>query len=119
MFFIGIFGVQNKARSLKEFDVAICADCERWSRAELVEEYTYFHFFFIPLYKWNKKYYVRLRCCQSLYEADAEYAKELKTSDTIDFDKLKKIGSSANICPDCGRPVEPGFLYCPYCGGRL
>lgn len=119
MFFIGIFGVQNKAKSLREFDTVICPDCGRWSRAELIEEYTYFHFFFLPLFKWNKKYYVNLRCCRALYEVDAEYASELKTSETIDFNKLTKLVSPITICPHCSNPVDPGFSYCPRCGGKL
>ena len=119
MFFVGIFGVQNKSKIIKEFDSVICPNCGRWTRAELIEEYTYFHMFFIPLFKWGKKYYVRLRCCGALYEAAPEYASDLKTAANIDFEKLSKIGPAVNTCPHCGNPVDPGFSFCPRCGEKL
>ena len=26
---------------------------------------------------------------------------------------------SAGTCPQCGRPINPGFRYCPNCGQRI
>lgn len=120
MFFIGIFGVQNKERSIREYDNIICPECSRLSRAELFETYTYFHLFFIPLFKWNKKYYVKLRCCNIVYIVDDDYISELKKSHDIDFRRLKKIQESEhNYCNNCGNIVDPRFSYCPFCGQKL
>ncbi|MDI3481892.1 MAG: hypothetical protein PWQ97_1547 [Tepidanaerobacteraceae bacterium] len=119
MFFIGIFGIQNKERLIKQFDNIICPACGRLSRAELMEYYTYFHFFFIPLFKWNRKYFLRLRCCGSLFEVEEEYTKEIIQGGEIDFDKLKKVGSAGGYCPNCGNFVNPGYNFCPYCGTKL
>jgi hypothetical protein len=85
MFFFGIFGIQQKDRSIKEFDNIICPDCGRLTRAELRESYTYFHFFFIPLIKWNRQCFLQLRCCGSLYMVDSDYVDELKRSENVDF----------------------------------
>jgi hypothetical protein len=119
MFFIGIFGVQDKDRLIREYDSIICPGCGRLSRAELVELYTYFHFFFIPLFKWNRRYFIRFRCCGSIYAVEGNYVQELKKGATLDTGRLEKIGASGNTCPGCGNYVNPGFNYCPYCGAKL
>jgi len=119
MFFIGIFGIQNKYRIVKEFYNVVCPNCDRLSRIELVETYDYFHFFFIPLFRWNFKYYLKARCCNSLYEVDKDYFHELKNSNTIDFNRVRSVYSNPNICPNCGGFINPGFSFCPHCGQRL
>lgn len=119
MFFFGIFGIQDKEKILRNFSGIVCPNCDKLSRAELITSYRYLHFFFIPVFKWNKKYYVLLRCCKSLYEANEMYAQELKTSDDIDFSKLYKVTTPDNICPGCGNYINPAFNYCPFCGQQL
>lgn len=119
MFFIGIFGIQNKERPVREFDSIVCPNCGRLSRAELIQTYTYFHFFFIPLFRWGYRYFLRLRCCGSSYEVDKDYVEELMHSDNVDFDRLKKFGSSSGFCPNCGAYVNPGYNFCPHCGTKL
>lgn len=31
----------------------------------------------------------------------------------------EEVIEQAKYCPSCGRPVEPDFLLCPYCGEKL
>lgn len=115
-FFIGIFGIQDKQRTIKEFNNVICA-CGSLSSAELIEKYTYFHFFFLPLFKWNREYYVRFRCCNRLFKVPEDYVDELKDSSDIDIERLEEIDSfSRHTCPNCGAHIDPSFVYCPYCG---
>ena len=90
MFFFGIFGVQNKSRVVKEFNNVICR-CGRLSSMQLIEEYMYFHFFFIPIFRWGRKYLNRIREKESPYK----------------------------ICPSCGKYVDSNYKYCPYCGAEL
>ena len=45
----------------------ICPSCGRYGRYEVTVEYTCFSLFFIPILKWNKKYYVKSSCCGSIY----------------------------------------------------
>lgn len=118
MFFIGIFGIEPKNKTIKEFNNTICPTCDRLTKAELVQTYTCFHFFFLPLFKWNFKYYIRFICCNSIYEVDEGYVDELKNSDTIDVNRLKKMSFNKNICPECGNYVNPDFSYCPHCGRK-
>lgn len=119
MFFFGVFGIQDKQRTVKEFGNVLCPDCERLSRAELIESFTFFHFFFIPLFRWNKKYFITMRCCRSLYTVNEDYFQELKNSDSIDFSRLNRIRVSHDICPLCGNYINPNFNFCPKCGQKL
>ena len=47
-FFIGIFGIQDKQKTIREFNNVVCSYCGSLSRAELIEQYTYFHFSSYP-----------------------------------------------------------------------
>lgn len=126
MFFIGIFGVEEKEKTLREFPGTVCGHCGRLDKAALTEVYTYFHVFFIPTFKWNRRYFVRMRCCGAVYEAPAEYAKELKEGASLDFSRLKKVSGGFGTdwdnvyarCPGCGKAYDRSFAYCPYCGRK-
>lgn len=125
MFFIGIFGIEDKEKELREYENIVCPDCGRYSRAVLIVHYTYFHIFFIPTIRWNKQYYVRVRGCGAVYEADAEYGRQLEQGMGLDFSRLKKVssgfggfGESYSTCRNCGQTYDPGFAYCPHCGTK-
>lgn len=128
MFFIGIFGIEEKEKEINAFAQVVCPVCGRFSQAVFFEHYTYFHIFFIPTFRWNKHFYIKLRCCGAIYEADATYAERLKTADTIDFTRLKLVSSgfaafagfdnSDTVCQSCGRSYDSSFAFCPHCGTK-
>ncbi len=128
MFFVGIFGIDSKQKQIREFGSITCGCCGRLSRAELVLNYTYFHIFFIPTFRWNKRYYVKLRCCGAVYEADADYAQILISAADIDFSRLKKVSggfggmgefsSFYDKCQNCGARIDASFSWCPHCGAK-
>ncbi|NLT96782.1 MAG: zinc ribbon domain-containing protein, partial [Christensenellaceae bacterium] len=43
MFFIGIFGIEDKEKELREYANIVCPNCGGYSRAVLTQYYTYFH----------------------------------------------------------------------------
>lgn len=125
MFFIGIFGIGDKEKPVRDFPNAVCPCCGRLTAASFFERYTYFHLFFIPAFKWSRQYLVRLRCCGALYEADAAYARTLKTAPGIDFSRLEKVSGGFGAfhgmlarCAVCGAEFEAGYAYCPHCGAK-
>lgn len=129
MFFIGIFGIDTKEKQLRTFDNVVCGTCGRLSRATLTQTYTYFHIFFIPTFRWNKHYYIKLRCCGAVYEADEAYAQALKTAGDIDFSRLKRVSSGfgdfgdfgdtgSTTCAHCGARLDNSFSWCPHCGHK-
>ncbi|MHB1314000.1 MAG: zinc ribbon domain-containing protein [Christensenellales bacterium] len=126
MFFIGIFGVGQKQKHIKDFTNIVCPHCSRLATAELLECFSYFHLFFIPVFKWNRRCLIRLRCCGAVYEAGMEYGRALKGHEIIDFSKLKKVDGGSEgyrsafytACTNCGKAFDGAFQYCPYCGTK-
>ena len=117
MFFIGVFGTGEDRKELRTFPNIICPCCGRYAQAKLVFQYSYFHFFFLPLFKFHKKYLVLPSCGCSVYEADAAYAEELRTADRIDMTRLNLV-NRRRICRRCMRELSGGFDFCPYCGEK-
>jgi predicted RNA-binding Zn-ribbon protein involved in translation (DUF1610 family) len=125
MFFVGIFGIESKEKDIKTFGSVVCPDCGRMSTAALFMRYTFFHIFFIPTFRWNRRYFIKLRCCGALYEVPADYAEALKNEDYIDFSRLKKVSGGFGgyndffaVCASCGKSFDKSFPYCPYCGAK-
>lgn len=129
MFFIGIFGVENKQKEIKELKTIECKTCEIRTRGVLVKSYEYFHIFFIPIFRWNEKYYVMCKRCNSIYEISKERGKEIENDENLDI-KLddmvliqegERYGKNAleRRCPNCGNILKEDYKYCPYCGNKL
>lgn len=76
MIFIGGIGQGQRELDYRRAAV-LCAVCGGYGRYQVIMTYTYFSFFFIPLFKWNRRYYVKMSCCGSLYELDPEVGKAL------------------------------------------
>ena len=70
MFFI--MGMSQGQKQLDYNQTVICGVCGRYGRYDVFMTYMYFSFFFIPLFKWNRRYYVQTSCCGSVYELNPE-----------------------------------------------
>ena len=76
MIFIG--GISQGQKELAYGGSAVlCAICGGYGRYQVIMTYTYFSFFFIPLFKWNRRYYVKTTCCGSVYELDPEVGRAI------------------------------------------
>lgn len=131
MFFIGIFGIEEKAKVIGQKDVEMCPFCARKGYHTFFKVYNYFHFFFIPLFKWNTRYFIQTSCCSKLYlitnpqlTYDLERGRDV-TFTLADVELYKNLpqmydeGIDFDFCPNCGNRVSKTFLYCPYCGQKL
>lgn len=122
MFFI--FGISTKENNLDFNQTIICPCCDGYGRLEVIMTYTYFSLFFLPIFKWNKKYYVKSSCCDSLYTIHRELGRTIEKGNkvTINESDLNPISINYNNrpnCMNCGFPVTDEFDYCPKCGTRL
>ena len=70
MFAFGLQGVSQGQKILSEGLVRLCGSCGSHGRYQVIMTYMYFSFFFIPLFKWNRRYYVKMDCCEAVYELD-------------------------------------------------
>lgn len=126
MFFIGVFGIEEKHKEIRSVQNMVCKDCERMTTYELIEAYNFFHFFFVPIFKWNYRYYLKCRSCTTVFQIPKELGEALKMGknppiNNEDLNHVFKEENSISVtrCNNCGREIECKFQYCPHCGHRL
>lgn len=131
MFFIGIFGIENKDKEVKDLNNLTCKKCNSTIKGKLIKNFDFFHFFFIPIFKWNEKYYVLCNRCKCLYSIPKEKGKAIEKGEEVNITywDLQEVYSDNNInfnnrydmkiCPNCGEQVKRHFKYCPYCGKEV
>lgn len=121
MFFI--MGISDKEVKLNFDQLVICKCCGKYGHIEVFMRYTYFMFFFIPLFKWNRRYYVRMNCCNSVAEISSDIGKGIEngTITSINPDTLQFGGKGYTVkhCSYCGFTTAEDFEYCPKCGRKL
>jgi len=123
MFFIGIFGIESKQKEVGYVQEIGCKNCPS-KELKIYKTYDFFHFFFIPLFKWNIAYYAICKNCRAVYEIPREKGEGVEKGykDVLSYWDLKQSEKSESFpqrCGSCGRTVEPNYQYCPYCGEKL
>lgn len=122
MFFIGVFGVKEGQKEIGTENNVICPGCGRLTSLHVVKQSSYFHVFFIPVFRWNVKYYAKSLCCGQVFEVSTEAGREFEEgkSGAISQADLVKLGrpraSGSYTCMRCNGPVEDGYRFCPHCG---
>ena len=128
MFFIGIFGIENKEKEVKIINNLTCKSCNRLSMARIIKHYEFFHFFFIPIFKWNEKYYVECGSCKKIFSISKEKGKMIERGENIDITYWDSHEINNNyaydyninsVCKSCGKVVDSEYKYCPYCGHEI
>jgi hypothetical protein len=120
-----IFGISNGEKKLDFVQTMLCSHCGLFTRLELTMTYMYFSLFFLPLFRWSKRYYVKSSCCGRVYEIDHELGRRLQKGELInlteqDLQEINNGGQTyAGRCSYCGYPASPEFEYCPKCGRKL
>lgn len=135
MFFI--FGVNSDRKEIGSFGPVICGCCGRYGRYQVYMTCMCLSLFFIPVFRWGRKYYVETSCCQSLYELDPQAGRRLQRGEQTEIRPeemtlIRRGGSSSGssgwgwasqkrslYCPACGYETEEDFKYCPRCGREL
>lgn len=129
MFFIGVFGIENKQKEICEVNQLQCKNCEGVTSGKLYKTFQCFHFFFIPIIKWNEEYYLKCNSCRSIFRISSEkggnFEKGMGEELTYwDLEEVKNnYGSDATedkiICQSCGASIDNKYKYCPYCGNKM
>ena len=91
-----IMGINNGRKTLNFTQYLICPCCGMSGRAEIVKTYTYFMLFFIPLFRWNRRYFVTMKCCGACCEIDPALGRAIERgdADSIRAEDLNFSGSS-------------------------
>lgn len=120
MFFI--FGISSKQKAIDFTQTIICPSCESYGRLELFMTYSFASLFFIPIFKWNKKYYIKTSCCGSLYLIENDLGKAIERGEANKINESDMHPISINrswSCSNCSYTIEDNFEYCPKCGEKL
>ena len=125
MFFM--IGVNEKSEELDYDELITCDMCGAYGRLSVFMTYTVLYLFFIPVFKWNYRYFAKTSCCNTVYELDQETGEALRHGEYVKIDP-----SALNIlyqgnrtiqgykrCAYCGYETEEDFEYCPKCGRRF
>lgn len=78
--------------------------------------------FFIPLFRFGRRYFISCPNCGAVYEISKEEGHRLEMDPTAEInpDRIyRMVGQMAHYCPNCGAPIEPESRYCPRCGRKL
>lgn len=120
MFFI--MGVSPKREELDFNQTMVCSYCGKYGRYSVVRESTALSLFFIPVFKWGQKYYVRSTCCGSIYSIDKELGDRIVRGENVtltekDLDLVYE-GEKQHMkrCSNCSFETKEDFQYCPKCG---
>lgn len=131
MFFV--FGINSGSKAIEYVKTLLCNRCGKYGRYEITMTYMCFSLFFIPIFKWNKQYYVKTTCCGTLYALDPIIGKRIQKGENIEFSeedlKLVKPGfqngwsysnEARNLhCNNCEFETTEDYIYCPKCGEKL
>lgn len=76
MFFF--YGWGTKADKKEVYDQKFCPTCNALVPFHGVIQYDYFSLFFIPIIKWNKRYYMECPYCGNAYSISKETYQQIK-----------------------------------------
>ena len=122
-----MFFIMAITEGRKDFDynqLITCDSCGRYGRFQVFMLYTVLSLFFIPTFKWNKRYYVQTSCCGMVYELDPEVGKRIAGGEDVRIrpEDLHQVSQSRGFfkrCNNCGYGTAEDFDYCPKCGTRF
>lgn len=124
MFFI--MGISSGEKKLNFVQTIVCSVCGKFGRLEAYMTYTYFSLFFIPLFRWNVKYFVVSSCCGTVYSIDKSLGRRIQKGEEVSLTENDLIQAGHHSqrnespgCPFCGYPVSKEFEFCPKCGRKL
>lgn len=120
-----IFGINEGRKQLPFRQNVPCPVCGRYGAMTAWMAYTYFMLFFIPLFKWNRRYFIRMECCGATCGIPEELGRDIESGKATVLDPSRLgFGRSARgpgirRCPNCGFATAEDFFFCPRCGKPL
>lgn len=129
MFFVG--GISQGTKELVyQAIMFVCDRCGRYGRYQVFMTYSYLSLFFIPVFKWNRKYYAKSTCCGTIYEIHTEIGQRIAKGEEIqlrpehltlvaDGHQEPEWQTEVKTCTGCGYETKENFAFCPKCGKKF
>lgn len=120
MFFI--MGSGQNRKQLNFDQLIICKCCQRYGHIQIIMTYSYFSFFFIPIFKWGKRYFAKMSCCGEVCELNSELGKDIERGRLTALNEellFQEKQQEWKYCQHCGFSTPEEFEYCPKCGQKL
>ncbi|MFQ7106092.1 MAG: zinc ribbon domain-containing protein [Neglectibacter timonensis] len=128
MFFI--IGISDGRKDLNFNQMVICSSCGQYGRYTVYMTYTALSLFFIPVFKWNRQYFVQTSCCGKVYRLNPETGRRIAWGEQLeiqpgDLEPLSGGWQSGQYyhrvkrCMSCGFSTDEDYEFCPKCGRRL
>lgn len=119
-----MLGINDDRRDLDFSQMVICDACGAYGRYQVFMTFTVLSLFFIPCFKWNRRYYVQTSCCGRIYELDREIGAAIARGEQAEIrpEHLKEMpGQNYRIhrCTNCGYETQEDFEFCPKCGRKF
>lgn len=116
----------TEGKKLLDFNQTIlCEECGKFGRFQVFMTYTVLSLFFIPVFRWNRRYFVETSCCHALFSLEDSVGEAIARGEQAvirseDIRKLRPGSSQAHKrCSLCGFETEEAYDFCPKCGNRL
>ncbi|NDL68774.1 zinc ribbon domain-containing protein [Anaerotalea alkaliphila] len=126
-----IAGITTQQKQLDYNQGMLCPLCCNFGRYEVYMETMVATLFFLPLFRWNKKFYVITTCCHSVYAISKELGTAIAKGEPVRLEEKdlhlvhRSREASCNLsagelhCPQCGAQVQEDFKFCPQCAQPL
>lgn len=121
MFFV--MGISQGQKRLDFDQLIVCGHCGKYGHLEVYLVYSYLSLFFIPVFKWGRRYFVKTTCCGASAELDADLGRRIERGEVTSLpesiipDTYRYQGRKH--CSACGYETEEDFQFCPKCGARF
>ena len=120
-----MMGINQRKEDLDYSMTMICDICGQYGRYNVFMVFNVLTLFFIPIFKWDYRYYVQTSCCSTVYELDPSKGKAIRNGEHPEITAadltVTNRGSYHQYkkCTYCGYETEEDFEYCPKCGNRF
>ncbi len=114
-------GISSAAKPAGEVGV-VCPLCGGTHRMNVARSYSYFHLFFIPLFKFGIQYFATCPGCASVFGLSKQLGDDIRTGAVVQVNSSQLHPMKNNLdgcCPHCGHRNPTGSGYCNRCGRAL
>lgn len=120
-----LFGAGPGTEDLYLDQKIVCPVCGKKATLQAYCSYDAWRLFFIPVHKYNRRYFVRTSCCGAGCDIPAALGQAIDEGerDTLPLAGLPLHGGLAltrlKVCARCGYETSQPFRYCPMCGKKF